>query len=93
MSSTFIDIPEQYKIQSLTHQKTYLVGGELIDWKGETTNVYSTISSTKEYKPTLLGSIPTLTKKEAIDALDEAGSRVHITNINVPDQIIELETI
>ena len=28
---------------------------------------------------------------KAIDALDEAGSRVHITNMNVPDQIIELE--
>ncbi|WP_250436585.1 ATP-dependent Clp protease ATP-binding subunit [Hanstruepera flava] len=28
---------------------------------------------------------------KAIDALDEAGSRVHITNINVPDQIIDLE--
>ena len=28
---------------------------------------------------------------KAIDALDEAGSRVHITNIHVPDQIIELE--
>ena len=29
---------------------------------------------------------------KAIDALDEAGSRVHITNIDVPDQIVELET-
>ncbi|MGK0377831.1 ATP-dependent Clp protease ATP-binding subunit [Patiriisocius sp. Uisw_017] len=28
---------------------------------------------------------------KAIDALDEAGSRVHITNINVPDRIIEIE--
>ncbi|MDA9069278.1 ATP-dependent Clp protease ATP-binding subunit [Algibacter sp.] len=28
---------------------------------------------------------------KAIDALDEAGSRVHITNIEVPKQIIELE--
>ncbi len=28
---------------------------------------------------------------KAIDALDEAGSRVHITNIQVPKQIIELE--
>jgi ATP-dependent Clp protease ATP-binding subunit ClpC len=28
---------------------------------------------------------------KAIDALDEAGSRVHITNINVPQQMIELE--
>ena len=28
---------------------------------------------------------------KAIDALDEVGSRVHITNINVPDKIVELE--
>ncbi|SDS62746.1 ATP-dependent Clp protease ATP-binding subunit ClpC [Formosa sp. Hel1_31_208] len=28
---------------------------------------------------------------KAIDALDEAGSRVHITNIDVPKQVIELE--
>ncbi len=28
---------------------------------------------------------------KAIDALDEAGSRVHITNINVPDKILKLE--
>ena len=28
---------------------------------------------------------------KAIDALDEAGSRVHITNIVVPDRIVELE--
>ncbi|MGY5351873.1 ATP-dependent Clp protease ATP-binding subunit [Wenyingzhuangia sp. IMCC45533] len=29
---------------------------------------------------------------KAIDALDEAGSRIHITNIVVPQQIIQLET-
>jgi ATP-dependent Clp protease ATP-binding subunit ClpC len=28
---------------------------------------------------------------KAIDALDESGSRVHLTNIHVPDQIIEIE--
>ncbi len=28
---------------------------------------------------------------KAIDALDEAGSRVHITNLNVPKQILDLE--
>ncbi len=28
---------------------------------------------------------------KAIDALDEAGSRVHITNINVPDKIVKIE--
>jgi len=29
---------------------------------------------------------------KAIDALDEAGARVHITNIHVPDNIIKIET-
>src|SRR5476651_1162276 len=28
---------------------------------------------------------------KAIDALDEAGSRVHITNINVPKNVLEIE--
>ena len=28
---------------------------------------------------------------KAIDAMDEAGSRIHITNINVPEKILELE--
>ena len=28
---------------------------------------------------------------KAIDALDEAGSRVHITNIDVPKEILDLE--
>jgi ATP-dependent Clp protease ATP-binding subunit ClpC len=30
---------------------------------------------------------------KAIDALDEAGSRVHITNIDVPKQILDLERV
>ena len=29
---------------------------------------------------------------KAIDALDEAGSRVHINNMSVPKEIIELES-
>lgn len=62
-------IPEQYQITSLIHQNTYLVSGELKPWKGETSEVYSTISSTEDYKPTLLGTIPTLGKAEANEAL------------------------
>ena len=65
-------IPEKYQIKTLTHQNTYLVSGNLIPWKGETSEVYSTISSTKHYKPTLLGTIPTLGKKEALEALESA---------------------
>ena len=72
MSTDFLEIPEQYKIDTLLHQKTYLTNGELIEWKGETAEVYSTISSTSEYKPTLLGTIPQLGEKEALEVLNSA---------------------
>ena len=67
-------IPEEFKIKRLIHQKTYLVNGELKNWNGNTSDVYSTISSTVEYKPTLLGSIPLLEEKQAMEALDAASS-------------------
>ncbi|RXJ52378.1 NADP-dependent glyceraldehyde-3-phosphate dehydrogenase [Gelidibacter gilvus] len=66
------NIPEQFQIKSLIHQNSYLVDGELKPWSGESTEVYSTISSTETYKPTLLGTIPTLSEKEALEALDAA---------------------
>jgi glyceraldehyde-3-phosphate dehydrogenase (NADP+) len=65
-------IPEQYRITDLLVQNTYLVNGVLKPWNGGHTNVYSTISSTENYKPTLLGSVPVLGEKEAIEALDAA---------------------
>lgn len=72
MNTSFAEIPEEYKIIELIHQKSYLVSGDLKTWEGETTEVFSTISSTSAYKPTLLGSIPNLGKKEALEALDSA---------------------
>ncbi|WP_298237474.1 NADP-dependent glyceraldehyde-3-phosphate dehydrogenase [uncultured Algibacter sp.] len=74
MKNTFLEIPEEYKIKSLLHQNTYLIDGELKQWSGETAEVFSTISSTKDYKPTLLGTIPQLGEKEAMDALNSATS-------------------
>lgn len=74
MSLSQSNIPEQFKINQLVNQDTYLVDGALTPWRGETSNVFSTISSTEDYKPTLLGSIPTLGKKEALIALDSAVS-------------------
>jgi len=53
-----------------------------------------------EYSPEAIEACVKLTSRymterflpdKAIDALDEAGSRVHITNIDVPKQILELE--
>lgn len=67
-----MEIPEAYKIKGLVHQKTYLVNGELKQWTGETAEVYSTISSTKTYHQTLLGTIPQLDGKAAMSALKSA---------------------
>lgn len=65
-------IPEIYRINSTIDQTEYLVNGELKKWSGSTTKVYSTISSTEQYAPTLLGSIPDMGEPEALDALNAA---------------------
>lgn len=65
---------EQYKINNTIDQNTYLIDGELKSWSGETAEVYSTISSTDVYAPTLLGTIPQLGEEEAIAALDSASN-------------------
>ncbi|WP_340198794.1 NADP-dependent glyceraldehyde-3-phosphate dehydrogenase [Ascidiimonas sp. W6] len=65
-------IPEKFEINNVLHQDTYLVKGELKTWKGKTTEVYSSISSTEEYKPTLLGTIPFMGEAEAKEAVDSA---------------------
>ena len=65
-------IPSEYIINEVIHQRTYLINGELRAWEGKTSEVYSTISSTEKYAPTLLGSIPDMEEKEAMEALDAA---------------------
>ena len=65
-------IPENLQIKQPIHLRHYLVNGEMKDWEGETSEVFSTISSTKEYQKTILGSIPTNQEPEAMEALDAA---------------------
>ena len=48
------------------------MNGELKQWSGATTEVFSTISSTADYALTLLGSIPDMGEPEALEALDAA---------------------
>jgi len=72
MNTESLEIPNTYRIKSLLDQNTYLINGKLKTWKGDKAKIYSTISSTKEYKPTLLGSIPQLGESEALDALNAA---------------------
>lgn len=72
MTKNSTSIPKEFQITATIEQKSYLVDGELKTWNGNSTKVYSTISSTEEYKPTLLGSIPDMGEEEALDALDAA---------------------
>lgn len=67
-------IPQEFKINSLNIQDTYLVNGELKKWTGELTPVYSTISSTDKYAPTLLGSVPSMGETEALEVLASASN-------------------
>lgn len=67
-----MNIPKQYRITVPLHQNTYLIDGELKKWTGKTTEVFSTISSTESYKPTLLGTIPYMEKETAVEALEAA---------------------
>ncbi|MBT8209505.1 MAG: NADP-dependent glyceraldehyde-3-phosphate dehydrogenase [Eudoraea sp.] len=72
METTVSTIPDKFRIEHPLHQKTYLLNGQLKAWEGPTSEVYSTISSTETYAPTLLGSIPTMGESEALEALDAA---------------------
>lgn len=68
-------IPKKYIIEKPYNQNTYLVNGELKEWKGAKTAVFSPIyqeNNKGELKPTLLGTIPNLTKKEALESLELA---------------------
>ncbi len=65
-------IPENFQITKPFVQDTYLVNGQLKPWKGDFSDVYSTISSTENYSPTLLGSIPTMGETEASEMVDAA---------------------
>ena len=66
-----MNIPEQFQVKPY-RQETYLINGELRKWEGEFANIYSTISSTEAYAPTLLGSVPALGEQEALEALHSA---------------------
>ena len=65
-------IPSEFQITKLLHQDTYLVNGELKKWTGETSEVYSTISSTEKYSPTFLGTIPIMGETAADEVVQSA---------------------
>jgi glyceraldehyde-3-phosphate dehydrogenase (NADP+) len=52
----------------------YLINGEIKKWNGAFSQVYSTISTSESYAPTLLGEIPDLTYKEGLQAVEAANN-------------------
>ncbi|MCO6164117.1 NADP-dependent glyceraldehyde-3-phosphate dehydrogenase [Flavobacterium sp. NRK F7] len=65
-------IPERIQLQQPWHQKDYLLDGELKIWDGESAEVYSSISTTANYQPTLLGSVPNMNEAAALAALESS---------------------
>lgn len=65
-------IPQEHQIKNILNQDTYLVDGILKKWEGPTSQVFSTITSTQNYAPTLLGTVPVMGEKEANEVVDAA---------------------
>ncbi len=61
-----------HELEAPIEQRNYLIGGEMREWKGDVTDVFSTISTGETYSPTRLGSIPDMGEKEALEALEGA---------------------
>ncbi|MCY0969416.1 NADP-dependent glyceraldehyde-3-phosphate dehydrogenase [Chryseobacterium wangxinyae] len=65
------EIPEEYKISEI-HQRVYLLNGELIEWSGDVTEIYSPVCIRTEngLERKLLGSIPNIGPQEAMEVLE-----------------------
>jgi len=74
MTIKIAEIPKEVQVTPHVCDR-YLVDGELKTWKGNTTEVFSTIQSPNgsgETAPTLLGSIPDMETPDALEALNAA---------------------
>jgi len=68
------DIPAEFRLPSLIHQREYLSNGEMKAWNGPVHEVYSPVCVKTENGPQrlLIGSYPVCTAAEAGEALDAA---------------------
>jgi glyceraldehyde-3-phosphate dehydrogenase (NADP+) len=76
LRSLFVDegaIPQQFRIEEL-HQREYLSNGEMKQWGGDVSTVYSPIClvTADGLKRKLIGSYPLATETEAMEALSAA---------------------
>ena len=73
-NSSINEIPKEFQISPINCD-SYLVNGLLKKWKGNTTDVFSSIQTLNkdgQLKPTLLGSIPDMETESALEALKAA---------------------
>jgi glyceraldehyde-3-phosphate dehydrogenase (NADP+) len=71
---TGVNIPKEFRVKPISN-KFYLLDGELKEWKGAFTEVYSVIKTEdgqNNLGPTYLGSIPDMGEKVAVKAINAA---------------------
>ncbi|MCG5643641.1 NADP-dependent glyceraldehyde-3-phosphate dehydrogenase [Flavobacteriaceae bacterium LSUCC0859] len=69
-----VNVPKEFSVKPIFN-KQYLLDGELKEWKGATTDVYSVIKTEdgqNNLGPTFLGSIPDMGEKVAVEAINAA---------------------
>lgn len=70
-------IPIKFNLPEVLHQREYLCDGEMRQWRGEVSEVYSPVCIPDEKGNLVrkfIGTYPVCTEKEAMDALDAAVS-------------------
>ena len=74
MANTHQEIPKEVIVEPL-FSTSYLIDGEIREWKGQVAKVYSSIQSPNKdnkMEPTLLGSVPDMGEEAALEALFSA---------------------
>lgn len=68
------EVPEEYRLSAPLNQNTYLLNGEMVEWKGDVSEVYSPVcfQTPDGLKRKLIGTYPVCTEKEAMQALAAA---------------------
>ena len=67
-------IPGEFQLPNPIHQTEYLIDGSLRHWEGPRQEISSSIyvKTTDGFSQKVIGSVPTLSEKEALEALDAA---------------------
>lgn len=69
------EVPEAYRVPLKKDYDTYLLNGEIKKWKGKKAKVFSPVYAADdqgELQPVLLGTVPEMGEKDALEALDAA---------------------